>query len=226
MAALEAEIRSTKDALSSQPVVDELRTELAQTQQAYQDLQASLEFSLKEHHFAARMYNKQIAGLRSELATSVEAKESLIGTLYSMEVGKSHRGCGPAMPESHEIASLISQRNEANARLEDLSDSTMALVQAYNELQAERDGLVAQLRNVRKFYAESEPTPGAGLSFTLPSPLAHQGSRSASASPEVSTPELLCPDIRPHPLAKSWTATCGSLDVFGYSLQASFASEP
>lgn len=213
MAALNEEIRLANDVLSSQPfVVDALRKEVVRTHQACEGLKESLDFSLKEQYFATRMLNGRITSLQSELATAKDENEAMIKNLCSPEVDKHD---SPAIHDLvEEVTALTVQRDEANAHLEDLSSSTMTLVQAYKDLQAERDGLAVQLRRLQEFYSShASPTPGAGFAFTLPPPLSP--SRSAPTSPELITPEMYS---HAHPLAKSWSTSCHSPDVFGFSV--------
>lgn len=205
---LEEALRLGRNTLDSHhgPVYS-LRDEAARFRQAYEDLQESLQFALKEQHFAAQMYEEQISRLRVELSqmqrvcADLEAEHVRPAQVYPEP--DNERATADA------FATLLSKRDEAHAhRLEDLTGSTTALVQAYRTLQDERNSLLVQLRHAREVCSHCKsPTPGAGFSFAESEPLGDSPARSPIVSqliviPEISSaitqpkaPDITTPDI-------------------------------
>ena len=222
--ALAEELQETRDALASHPlIVETLRREVARARQDYRDLHESLGFALKEQEVARHMYDAQISHLHLELRLAEDEKELLRDQVHILETDSAR---DYHLYAQEEIASLSAQRDEANAHLEDLSNSTMTLVQSYRALEAEHNRLLVQLRYLREFYAGYEsPTPGAGFAFSSPPDLSP--SRSVSLSPDATSPDTrLAVRSLMHPLAQTSlsSSSCSSPDVFGYSLIGSETS--
>ena len=198
--------------------IDELSYEAIHFRQAFENLQGSLEFALTEQRCSVQMYEDEISRLRLELSQTREVCEHFQETVHFLQDERA----APAQLQNDEpddqqniantVAALITERDEAQAHLDDLTNSTLALVQAYTAVQVDRDNLLGQLRRLREVCAHCQsPTPGAGFAFAMP--LGCSPSRSPTASPLVATPDIdSATIIQP---VNSASASCASPDVFG-----------
>lgn len=212
--ALTEELQETRDTLGSQYlVIKTLHEEVARARQDHNDLQESLSFALKEQEFARHTYEAQVSRLQSELGLAQDENELLRDEVCALEADNARDF---HLYAQDEITTLAAQRDEANAHLEDLSNSTMTLVQSYRTLEADHNRLVVQLRYLREFHANHDsPTPGADFAF---SPLPDLSpSRSVSLSPEAISPDTHLVRSLMHSLAQDSLSSCGSPDVFGSS---------
>lgn len=200
--ALDEELQSAKQGARVQSqLLHALYLDVARYWQAHEDLKGSLDFALKEQHFAAHMYEGEVARLRMELTQTDEACEDLSAELRSVEhqleelepldrqpPEYADAGC-QASEDTTDIDDLVAERDAAAAQLEDLASSMLAVLQAYKEVQADRDSLSVQLHHLRQLCSHCQsPTPGLGFAFPLP--LDCSSSRSPSASPLLATPQL------------------------------------